>query len=74
MAHGVCLYFDCMQHDSTVAAFLCAIGAFNGLSPQYTASVHVELFNSSGQFFVEVWYRNDTVHVYETFQMIVPGE
>ena len=63
-----------MQHDSTVAGLLSAMGTFNGLSPQYTSSVLVELFNSSGQFFVEVWYRNDTVHVNKTFQMIIPGE
>ena len=63
-----------MQHDSTVAAFLGAMGVFNKRSPPYASSVLVELFNASGQFFVEVWYRNHSAPDAEVYQMTIPGE
>jgi len=63
-----------MQHDSTVVAFLSAMRVFNNLAPPYTSSVLVELFNASGQFFVEVWYRNNSAADAELLQMIIPGQ
>jgi len=63
----------CIQHDSTVAAFLGAMGIFDGLQPQYTASVLVELSNSSGQLSVAVWYRY-SVSVDKAIQLTIPGE
>jgi len=62
-----------VQHDSTVAAFLSALKVFNGLQPPYASAVLVELFNSSGHFFVEVWYRNDSDIDAEPFKLIIPG-
>jgi len=67
---GLCAF---VQHDSTVAPFLCALKVFNGLQPPYACAVLVELFNASGQLFVEVWYRNDSGIDAEPFQMIIPG-
>jgi len=62
-----------MQHDTTIAAFMSALKVFNGIKPPYASAVLVELFNISGQFFVEVWYRNDSDIHAEPFQMIIPG-
>jgi len=61
------------QHDSTVVGFLSALGIFNNIYPPYDSSVLVELFNTSGQFSVKVWYRNDTAPDVEPFQMTIPG-
>jgi len=71
------LYVYCcvfMQHDSTVAAFLSALKVFNGLQVPYTSAVLVDLFNTSGQFFVEVWYRNESSIDAEPFKLIIPGQ
>lgn len=72
------LMFSCacafMQHDATVAAFLSAMEIFNDLTPPYVSSVLVELFNSSGHFFVKVWYRNDSAPSAEPFPLTIPGE
>ena len=62
-----------VQHDVTVAAFLSVLGVFNNILPPYMSSVLVELFNTSGQLFVKVWYRNDSAATAEPFQMTVPG-
>ena len=62
-----------VQHDSTVAPFLSAMNVFNNISPPYTATVLVELFNSSGQFSVKVLYRNDSVRHPEAYPMTIPG-
>ena len=63
-----------VQHDTTVAAFLSAMETFNNLHPPYAATVVVELFNTSGQFSVEVWYKNDSAHDIGPYQMIIPGK
>jgi len=63
-----------MQHDSTVASFMSAMGIFNNLAPPFTSSVLVELFNTSGQFFVKVWFRNDSAPSAQLFQMTIPGK
>jgi len=63
-----------MQHDSTVSALMGAMGTFNNIDPPYTSSVLVELFNTSGQFSVKVWYRNSSAPDAEPFQMIIPGD
>jgi len=70
------VYLCCvvMQHDSTVAALLSAMGVFNNLAPPYASQVIVELFNTSGQFSVKVWYRNDSEPSAEPSQMIIPGK
>ncbi|CAH1230925.1 ACP2 [Branchiostoma lanceolatum] len=59
-------------HDSTVAGLLLALGAFNHIHPPYCACVMVELYQEdSGNFFVEVWYRNDSAH--DPYLLTVPG-
>ena len=66
--------FTLLQHDTTVASYLSALGIFNNISPPYTSTVLTELFNTSGQFFVKVWYRNDSAVHAELFQMVIPGK
>jgi len=63
-----------VQHDSTLVAFMSALKVFNDLQPPYASAVLVELFNTSGQFLVKVWYRNDSVIDAEPFQLIIPGK
>ena len=63
-----------LQHDSTVAAFLSALRVFNDVQPPYASTVLVELFNTSGQFSVQVWYRNDSDIHTEPFQLTIPGQ
>jgi len=70
----ICLFVVFVQHDSTVAPFLSAMQVFNNISPPYTASVLVELFNSSGHFSVKILYLNDSLHHVEPFNMTVPGK
>ena len=62
-----------MQHDSTVLAFLSALQVSNYMEPPYTSTVMVELFNTSGQLYVEVWYRNSSAPDAQLFQMTIPG-
>lgn len=51
-------------HDSTVIALLEMMGLFNYRQPPYTACVILELIESAtSQFFVRVWYRNESDHV-----------
>jgi len=69
----VLIFCVLLQHDSTIAAYLSAMGVYNDLSPPYASSVLVELFNTSGQFSVKVWYRNSSAPDAELFQMIIPG-
>ncbi|XP_052804852.1 prostatic acid phosphatase-like [Mya arenaria] len=48
-------------HDTTVAALLSALGLFNDVSPQYTATVVVELHEDpSKSFYVNIFYKNQT--------------
>jgi len=65
--------YSILQDDSTVAAFLSALRVFNDVQPPYAAIVLVELFNTSGQFSVQVWYRNDSDIHTEPFQLTIPG-
>ena len=50
-----------------------ALEIFNNIDPPCTSTVLVELFNISGQFRVEVWFRNDSNLLAAPFQMIIPG-
>jgi len=44
-------------HDTTLSAFMSALGVFNGISPDYSSAVMVELFQSGGGLEVRVMYR-----------------
>jgi hypothetical protein len=79
--HSVSISFDInvawylcfnFKHDMTVASLLNAMKVFNGVQPPYASSVMVELFNVSGQFYVELWYKNDSTR--EPYQLVVPGK
>ncbi|XP_078664289.1 prostatic acid phosphatase-like isoform X2 [Branchiostoma floridae x Branchiostoma belcheri] len=59
-------------HDTTLAALHSALGTVNSLQPPYASCVMVELYREdSGEFTVEVWYRNDTSR--DPYQLTVPG-
>ncbi|XP_044168302.1 testicular acid phosphatase homolog [Acropora millepora] len=45
------------QHDTTISAFMSALGVFDGISPDYSSAVMVELFQSGEGLEVHVMYR-----------------
>lgn len=45
-------------HDSTVSWIMHALGVFNELQPPYACAVFLELYNQSGDFVVEAYFRN----------------
>jgi lysosomal acid phosphatase len=65
-----CLVLN-VKHDQTVASVMNAMKIFNGIQPPYASSIMVELFNVSGQFYVELWYKNDSTR--DPYQLVVPG-
>ncbi|CAH1251240.1 ACP2 [Branchiostoma lanceolatum] len=59
-------------HDTTLAGLHSAMGTVNDLQPPYASCVMVELYREdSGEFTVEVWYRNDSSR--PPYQLPVPG-
>ncbi|KAK2180871.1 hypothetical protein NP493_421g01033 [Ridgeia piscesae] len=58
-------------HDSTVCPLLGSMKVYNHLMPPYAAAVIVELYNTSGQFSVQVHYRNDSRD--EPYLLQIPG-
>ncbi|CEM15780.1 unnamed protein product [Vitrella brassicaformis CCMP3155] len=52
-------------HDSTVAAFIAALGVFNGVQPHFASTIFFELWQKgpSGDFFVRVIYNGDAMGV-----------
>ena len=63
-----------LQHDTTVAALLSAMGLFNGISPQYASAVVAELHeNPKNTFYVNLFYKNQTYT--DTFvPLTLPGK
>jgi len=57
-------------HDTTLSAFMSALGVFNGISPDYSSAVMVELFQSGGGLEVRVMYRFGQN---EPHALILPG-
>ncbi|XP_023444307.1 prostatic acid phosphatase [Dasypus novemcinctus] len=58
-------------HDTTVSGLQMALHVYNGRLPPY-ASCHVtELYLEKGQYFVEMFYRNDTQN--ELHALALPG-
>ena len=53
-----------LQHDTTVAALLSALGGYDAIAPPYTAAVFIELWNSTkaddknATYTVKFKYRN----------------
>lgn len=61
-------------HDVTLAAFLSALGVFNGIQPPYAAMVLLELHEPRpDHFVVQVWYKNVSFDGMEPFLLTVPG-
>lgn len=44
----ICMYL-CIQHDTTVAAILTALGVFNGELPPYAATFITELYSDDSE-------------------------
>ncbi|KAK6192448.1 hypothetical protein SNE40_003913 [Patella caerulea] len=49
-----------VAHDTTITALLSAMGVFNQLAPQYTATVMMDLHQENNKYYVQVSYKNDT--------------
>ncbi|XP_022094022.1 lysosomal acid phosphatase-like [Acanthaster planci] len=48
-------------HDTTLAAFLSALGIYNGVQPPLASCVGVEMWKEeNGKYTVNIWFRNDT--------------
>lgn len=60
------------SHDTSVVAFLSALGVWDVISPPYACAVFVELQKlSDGTHGVQVFYRNDTT--VEPYELIIPN-
>jgi len=61
-------------HDVTVAAFLSALGIFDGIQPPYASMVMVELHEiRPKEFGVQIWYKNVSRDSMEPYLLTVPG-
>uniref|UniRef100_A0A1D5QQZ0 acid phosphatase n=1 Tax=Macaca mulatta TaxID=9544 RepID=A0A1D5QQZ0_MACMU len=58
-------------HDTTVSGLQVALDVFNGLLPPYAACHLMELYFEKGEYFVEMYYRNETQH--EPYLLTLPG-
>ncbi|KAH9488851.1 hypothetical protein Btru_058684 [Bulinus truncatus] len=58
-------------HDTTVAALLSAMHVFDRHAPMYRALVMVELHYIQNDYFVRIYYRNDTTR--EPYELTPPG-
>uniref|UniRef100_A0A2K5DU56 acid phosphatase n=1 Tax=Aotus nancymaae TaxID=37293 RepID=A0A2K5DU56_AOTNA len=58
-------------HDTTVSGLQMALDIYNGLLPPYASCHLMELYFEKGEYFVEMYYRNETQH--EPYPLILPG-
>uniref|UniRef100_A0A8C9LZI3 acid phosphatase n=1 Tax=Piliocolobus tephrosceles TaxID=591936 RepID=A0A8C9LZI3_9PRIM len=58
-------------HDTTVSGLQVALDVYNGLLPPYAACHLMELYFEKGEYFVEMYYRNETQH--EPYPLTLPG-
>ncbi|XP_077608409.1 prostatic acid phosphatase isoform X3 [Crocuta crocuta] len=58
-------------HDTTVAGLQMALDVYNGILPPYASCHLMELYLEDGEYFVEMYYRNDTRH--EPYLLTLPG-
>ncbi|VTJ69713.1 Hypothetical predicted protein [Marmota monax] len=58
-------------HDTTVSGLQMALDVFNGILPPYASCHLVELYLDKGEYFVEMYYRNETQH--EAYTLTLPG-
>ena len=59
------------QHDATIMSLLSALNIFNVKAPPFAATMMVELYNNSGQYSVQIHYRNDSNT--EPYLLQIPG-
>uniref|UniRef100_A0A8D0N298 acid phosphatase n=1 Tax=Sus scrofa TaxID=9823 RepID=A0A8D0N298_PIG len=58
-------------HDTTVSALQMALDVYNGILPPYASCHLMELYFEKGEYFVEMYYRNETWH--EPHPLTLPG-
>ncbi|XP_014393015.1 PREDICTED: prostatic acid phosphatase isoform X3 [Myotis brandtii] len=58
-------------HDTTVSGLQMALDVFNGILPPYASCHLMELYLEKGEYFVEMYYRNETHH--EPYPLTLPG-
>uniref|UniRef100_A0A3Q2LHJ5 acid phosphatase n=1 Tax=Equus caballus TaxID=9796 RepID=A0A3Q2LHJ5_HORSE len=58
-------------HDTTVSGLQMALNVYNGILPPYAACHLMELYSEAGEYFVEMYYRNETQH--EPHALTLPG-
>uniref|UniRef100_H0XD33 acid phosphatase n=1 Tax=Otolemur garnettii TaxID=30611 RepID=H0XD33_OTOGA len=58
-------------HDTTVSGLQMALDVYNGMLPPYASCHFMELYLDKGQYFLEMYYRNETQH--EPHPLILPG-
>ncbi|XP_054450841.1 prostatic acid phosphatase isoform X2 [Pteronotus mesoamericanus] len=58
-------------HDTTVSGLQMALDVYNGILPPYASCHFMELYLEKGEYFIEMYYRNDTRH--EPYPLTLPG-
>ncbi|XP_066207024.1 prostatic acid phosphatase [Saccopteryx leptura] len=58
-------------HDTTVSGLQMALDVYNGILPPYASCHLMELYLDKGEYFLEMYYRNDTQH--EPYPLTMPG-
>ncbi|XP_045435249.1 prostatic acid phosphatase isoform X9 [Pipistrellus kuhlii] len=59
------------EHDTTISGLQMALDVFNGILPPYASCHIMELYLEKGDYFVEMYYRNETNH--EPYPLTLPG-
>ncbi|RXG60516.1 Lysosomal acid phosphatase, partial [Armadillidium vulgare] len=60
-------------HDTTVSVLLNSMGVFNNVSPPYASTVVVELHQAGNNYFVKMFYQNDSSMINEPHPLKIPG-
>ncbi|XP_045105825.1 prostatic acid phosphatase-like isoform X2 [Portunus trituberculatus] len=60
-------------HDATLAIVTEALGVYNGLPPPYAALFLLELHKVDDQYFVKMYYHNDTAMREPPYPLVLPG-
>lgn len=58
-------------HDTTVSGLQMALDVYNGILPPYASCHLMELYLEKGEYFVEMYYRNETHR--EPYPLTLPG-
>lgn len=58
-------------HDTTVSGLQMALDVYNRILPPYASCHLVELYMDQGEYYVEMFYRNETQH--EPHPLTLPG-